>query len=95
MQKSNQICLNKFLITQIKNKRNEINNLSEEINSKLNEAEYQYQSDYRDFLIFEENINKKIKNQAEQYNKLQKSKINAENTYMEAAIKSQHLEAHI
>ena len=95
LQKSNQICLNKFLITQIKNKRNEINNLSEEINSKLNEAEYQYQSDYRDFLIFEENINKKIKSQAEQYNKLQKSKINAENTYMEAAIKSQHLEAHI
>ena len=95
LEKSNQICLNNFLITQIKKERNEINNLKDEINSKLNEVEFEYQNDYRNFLFFQDNLIKKIKDQEDQFNKLQKLKYEKENAYSEEKIITQHLESKI
>ena len=62
LKKSNQINLNNYLIKKVTNKRKEINNLTKEINSKLKDAEFEFQSDLRKFLIFEENLNNKLKN---------------------------------
>ena len=95
LEKSNQICLNNFLITQIAKERKKINNLKDEINSKLNEAEIEYQNDYRNFLIFEENLNRKIKGQESQFNKLQNLKYKTENTFSEMELITQHLESKI
>ena len=95
LQISNKINLNNFLITQIRDKRNEINDLQNEISSKLKEAEYQFLSDKRDFLIFEENLNKKLKNLQEQFNKEQMQTIKTENKYFETEIITRDLESKI
>ena len=67
LKKSNQINLNNYLIKKMTNKRKEINNLTKEINSKLKDAEFEFQSDLRKFLIFEENLNNKLKNLQREY----------------------------
>ena len=95
LKKSNQMRLNNFLITQIINKRNEINSLREEINSNLNKAEYYYNIDVTNFLNFEENLNKKVKNLRDKYNIVRNLSLNKENILSQIELVTRNLERKI
>ena len=95
LKKANEICLNNFLITQLINKRIEINSLKEEINSNLNKAEYNYYLDMNNFVNFEVNLNKKVKSLEEKYNSLRNLSLNKENTLSEIELITRRLERNI
>ena len=95
LKKSNQINLNNYLIKKMTNKRKEINNLTKEINSKLKDAEFEFQSDLRKFLIFEENLNNKLKNLQREYNNERILSIKTENKHSELELITQHFETNI
>ena len=61
LEKSKELCLNNFLITQLKEKRNEINRKEFYIDMALKNSEKQYEIDYRSFIDFVEEIKKKEK----------------------------------
>ena len=95
LNKTNKICLNNFLITQLKEKRNQISNLDKEISSKLSKAENELNSDYKNFIHLEENFNNSIKKQEEEFNNLRQLTTKGENAYLEELLISQNLEQKI
>ena len=66
LQKSREICLNNFMITQIRNKRTEINAKQFFVDRALKNSELQYENDYRAFIDFVEDIKKKEKKEEEE-----------------------------
>ena len=78
LQKSREICLNNFMITQIRNKRTEINAKQFFVDRALKNSELQYENDYRAFIDFVEDIKKKEKKEEEILNKMKNKKDKAE-----------------
>ena len=74
LQKSREICLNNFMITQIRNKRTEINAKQFFVDRALKNSELQYENDYRAFIDFVEDIKKKEKKEEEILNKMKNKK---------------------
>lgn len=74
LQKSREICLNNFMITQIRNKRTEINAKQFFVDRALKNSELQYENDYRAFVDFVEDIKKKEKKEEEILNKMKNKK---------------------
>ena len=84
LEKSKEICLNNFLITQLKEKRTEINNKQMEIISNLKGGERKFDLDYKNFIDFVENINKKEKQEEDNLNKIKNI-----SKYLETKLKEQ------
>ena len=61
LEKSKELCLNNYMITQLKEKRTEINKKEYYIDMALKNSEKQYEIDYRAFIDFVEEIKKKRK----------------------------------
>ena len=61
LDKSKELCLNNYMITQLKEKRTEINKKEFYIDMALKNSEKQYEIDYRSFIDFVEEIKKKEK----------------------------------
>ena len=78
LKKSKEICLNNFLITQLREKRDEINLKQIEIYSKLNKSEKRFELDYKNFIDFVEKINQKEKEEERNLNKLKNISKNIE-----------------
>ena len=95
MQRTNEIRLKNFLITHIKERRNELCNLDKAIADNLNNAEMQFNTDYKNFINFEEDIITKEKQEQEESNNLRNKISNIENTYIKTKLKTQYLEQNI
>lgn len=78
LEKSKELCLNNYMITQLKEKRNEINRKEFYIDMALKNSEKQYEIDYRSFIDFVEEIKKKEKKEEEVLNKLKAKKDSTE-----------------
>ena len=61
LEKSKELCLNNYMITQLKEKRTEINKKEFFIDMALKNSEKQYEIDYRSFIDFVEEIKKRKK----------------------------------
>ena len=61
LKKSKELCLNNYMITQLKEKRTEINKKEFFIDMALKNSERQYEIDYRSFIDFVEEIKRKEK----------------------------------
>ena len=95
LKKSKEICLKNFLITQIKNKREEIDNIEKEITTNAEKADYQLHLDYQNFSNYKEGVNKEIKSLENEYkNIIQLNKIR-ENILKGEISKNQSLERNI
>ena len=90
--KSKEICLNNFLITQLKDKRTEINDKQTLIFSKLQSCEKKFELDYKNFIDFVEKINKKEKEEEEFLNGLKNISKNIEEKLMEQQSLNKNLE---
>ena len=90
--KSKEICLNNFLITQLKDKRTEINDKQTLIFSKLQSCEKKFELDYKNFIDFVEKINKKEKEEEEFLNGLKNISKNIEEKLMEQLSLNKNLE---
>ena len=90
--KSKEICLNNFLITQLKDKRTEINDKQTLIFSKLQSCEKKFELDYKNFIDFVEKINKKEKEEEEFLNGLKNISKNIEEKLMEQKSLNKNLE---
>ena len=95
IKKSNEICLKNFLITQIKYKRDEIDNIQKEITANAENADYQYHLDYKNFLNFKEDVNQKIKSLEDEYMNIKQINKVRENILREESLKNQSLERNI
>ena len=83
------------MITQIKNKREEIDNIEKEITTNAEKADYQLHLDYQNFTNYKEGVNKTIKSLENEYkNIIQINKIR-ENILKEEISKNQSLERNI
>ena len=78
LEKSKEICLNNFLITQLREKRDEINNKQIQIYSQLNKSEKRFEIDYKNFIDFVEKINQKEKEEERNLNNLKNISKNVE-----------------
>ena len=78
LDKSKEICLNNYMITQLKDKRTEINKKEFYIDMALKNSEKQYELDYRSFIDFVEEIKKKEKKEEEILNKMKSKKDSTE-----------------
>ena len=79
LKKSREICLNNFMITEIRKKRTEINEREFFVDKALKNNEKQYENDYRAFIDFVEDIKRKEKKEEEILNKLKNKKDKTEN----------------
>ena len=95
LKKSNEICLKNFLITQIKNKREEIENIQNEITTNAEKADHQLHLDYQNFFNFKEGVSKKIKNLENEYMNTLQIKKERENILKEEISINQRLERNI
>ena len=91
--KSKEVCLNNYLITQLRDKRTEINDKQAEILSKLNNSEKRFEIDYKNFIDFVEKINKKEKSEEEYLNNLKNKSKNIETNYLEQKALNKNLES--
>ena len=78
LEKSKELCLNNYMITQLKDKRTEINKKEFYIDMALKNSEKQYEIDYRAFIDFVEEIKKKEKKEEEILNKMKTRKDSTE-----------------
>jgi hypothetical protein len=78
LEKSKELCLNNYMITQLKEKRTEINKKEFYIDMALKNSEKQYEIDYRSFIDFVEEIKKKEKKEEEILNKMKTRKDSTE-----------------
>ena len=78
LEKSKELCLSNYMITQLKEKRNEINKKEYYIDRALKNSEKKYEIDYRAFIDFIEEIKKKDKKEEEILNKLKSKKESTE-----------------
>ena len=78
LDKSKEICLNNYMITQLKEKRTEINKKEFFIDMALKNSEKQYELDYRSFIDFVEEVKKKEKREEEILNKMKSKKDSTE-----------------
>ena len=78
LEKSKELCLNNYMITQLKEKRTEINKKEFFIDMALKNSEKQYEIDYRSFIDFVEEIKKKEKKEEELLNKMKSKKDSTE-----------------
>ena len=95
LKKTNEMRLKNFLITQIKSKRDEIDNLQKEITTNANNVDYQFHQDYKIFFDFKENISKKVKNLEDEYINIKQINKKKENILKEETLKNQNLEINI
>ena len=70
LQKSREICLDNYMITQLREKRTEISKKEYFVEKALKRSEKQYEKDYRTFIDFVGDIKKKEKKEEEILNKL-------------------------
>lgn len=91
--KSKEICLNNYLITQLREKRTEINDKQAQILSKLNNSEKRFEIDYKNFVDFVEKINKKEKSEEEYLNNLKNKSKNIESIFLEQKSLNKNLES--
>ena len=91
--KSKEVCLNNYLITQLREKRTEINDKQAEILSKLNNSEKRFEIDYKNFIDFVEKINKKEKSEEEYLNNLKNKSKNIETNFLEQKALNKNLES--
>ena len=61
LERSKEICLHNFYITQLREKRDEINKKEKKIHFLLNDSEKRFGIDYKNFIDFMEAINRKVK----------------------------------
>ena len=92
LERSKEICLNNFLITQLKDKRTEISNKQMEIISNLKNGERKFDLDYKNFIDFVENINKKEKQEEDNLNKIKNISKYIETELMEQIKLNKNLE---
>ena len=78
LENSKEICRNNFMITQLRDKRTEINNKEKFIDMALKSSERQYEKDYRSFIDFVEEIKRKEKKEEEVLNKVKNKKDSTE-----------------
>ena len=83
LDKSKELCLNNYMITQLKEKRTEINKKEFYIDMALKNSEKQYEIDYRSFIDFVEEIKKKEKKEEEILNKMKNKKDSTESILTE------------
>ena len=83
LEKSKKICLNNFLITQLKEKRDEINKKERKIFKQLSESEKRFEIDYKNFIDFVEEINQKEKDQEHFLHNFKNESKNIENNLNE------------
>ena len=83
LEKSKEICLNNFLITQLKEKRDEINKKERKIFKQLSESEKRFDIDYKNFIDFVEEINQKEKDQEHFLHNFKNESKNIENNLNE------------
>ena len=95
LEKSKEICLNNYLITQLRDKRDEINNKQLQIFSQLNNSEKRFEIDYKNFIDFVEEINKKEKEEEFNLNNLKNVSKNVELKLIEEMNKNKNLESKI
>ena len=95
LEKSKEICLNNYLITQLRDKRDEINNKQLQIFSQLNNSEKRFEIDYKNFIDFVEEINKKEKEEEFNLNNLKNISKNVELKLIEEMNKNKNLESKI
>ena len=95
LQKSKEICLNNFLITQLKEKRDEINNKQIQIFSQLDISEKRFELDYKNFIDFVEEMNKKEKEEERNLNNLKNISKNIENNVIQEMNKNKTIESKI
>ena len=79
MEKSREICLDNYMITQLREKRTEISKKEFFVEKALKLSEKQYEKDYRAFIDFVGDIKKKEKKEEEILNKLKNKKDQTEN----------------
>ena len=91
--KSKEVCLNNYLITQLREKRTEINDKQAEILSKLNNSEKRFEIDYKNFIDFVEKINKKEKSEEEYLNNLKNKSKMIEKNFLEQKALNKNLES--
>ena len=78
LEKAKELCLNNYMITQLKDKRNEINKKEFYIDMALKNSEKQYELDYRAFIDFVEEIKKKDNKEEEILNRIKSRKDSTE-----------------
>ena len=74
LEKSKEICLDNYMITQLREKRTEISKKEFFVEKALKRSEKQYEKDYRAFIDFVGDIKKKEKKEEEILNKLKNKK---------------------
>lgn len=79
LEKTKEVCLNNYLITQLKEKRTDINNKEIFINHALKSSETQFEIDYKTFIDFVEEIKKKEKEDEEKLSNLKVTREKIEN----------------
>ena len=92
LEKSKELCLNNYMITQLKEKRTEINKKEFFIDMALKNSEKQYEIDYRSFIDFVEEIKKKEKKEEELLNKMKNKKDSTESILNEEVNLNKKLE---
>ena len=92
LEKSKELCLNNYMITQLKEKRTEINKKEFYIDMALKNSEKQYEIDYRSFIDFVEEIKKKEKKEEELLNKMKNKKDSTESILNEEVNLNKKLE---
>ena len=95
LQKSKEICLNNFMITQLREKRDEINNKQIKIFSQLNLSEKRFEYDYKNFIDFVEGINRKEKEEERNLNNLKNVSKNVEMDLLEEMSVNKNIESKI
>jgi hypothetical protein len=86
LQKSREICLDNYMITQLREKRTEISKKEYFVEKALKRSEKQYEKDYRTFIDFVGDIKKKEKKEEEILNKMKNKKDQTENKLNEELI---------
>ena len=92
LQKSKEVCLNNYLISQLKEKRTDINKKEIFINTALKSSETQFEIDYKTFIDFVEEIKKKEKEDEEKLSNLKVTREKIENEYNQYLYTNKKLE---
>ena len=95
LEKSKEICLNNFLITQLREKRDEINNKQIQIFTQLNLSEKRFDIDYKNFIDFVEEMNKKEKDEEQKLVHLKNISKNIEANLIEESTINKGIESKI
>ena len=95
LEKSKAICLNNFLITQLKEKRDEINKKQIKIFTQLSNSEKRFEIDYKNFIDFVEEINQREKEEEHMLHNFKNQAKNIENNLNEQITINKSLESQI